>query len=258
MRSVFKAVSLLLTVSMFQSVAHAAPADSLFAAVTANDLPALASSVERGTDVNARNSAGHTALMVAAMQERSEKLIELLVFLGADLRARDNAGMTALMHAAAKGERDNAAQLLQLGIDPDIQDNSGKTVIDYAKAGGLSKEIGNIPSFSSMLLGENHKNPGRSPYSYYIPYKPGTISSREFEQAVVRALVRKGWGIAEASGTRARIFYARAKQGQLYKAEILLEPSRIVIRYRPGFGSRDELSYLEGIRFGLMNELALY
>ena len=78
------------------------------------------------------------------------------------------------------------------------------------------------------------------------------------EQAVVRALVRKGWGIAEANGTRARIFYARVKQGQLYKAEILLEPSRIVIRYRPGFGSRDELSYLEGIRFGLMNELALY
>lgn len=258
MRSVFVATSLFLAVSMFQAAAHAAAADSLFAAVKAKDLPALAATVEHGADVNARNGAGQTALMVAAMQGRSQKLIELLVFLGADLRAQDSAGMTALMHAAAKGEQDNAAQLLQLGIDPDIKDNNGKTVIDYAKAGGLNEQVGNWPSFGSMLLGKNHKDPNSPPYSFYIPYKPGTISAKEFEQAVVRALVRKGWGISEANGTSARVFYARVKQGQLYKAEILLEPNRIVIRYRPGFGFRDDVSYLEGIRFGLMNELALH
>lgn len=258
MRLALRAAPLLLVVlSIIQAGAHAAD-NKLFAAVAEKDLPALAAMVERGADVNARNVAGLTPLMVAAKQGRSEKLIELLVFLGADLRARDLSGMTALMHAAAKGELENAELLLQLGIDPDIRDNGGKTVIDYARAGGLGNETGNKPSFVSMLLGKNHKDPDTPPYSFYILYKPGTISAREFEQAVVRALTRKGWGIAELSGQGARVFYARAKLGRLYKADIVLEPSRIVIRFRTGFGFRDDIAYLEGIRFGLMNELAVY
>lgn len=258
MRSVIRAAAVLLAVLMSQSGAHATPANGLFAAVAELDLPALAEKVERGADVNVRNDAGQTPLMAAAMQSRSEKLINLLVNLGADLRARDRSGMTALMHAAVKGEVDNADLLLQLGIDPDIRDNNGKSAVDYAKAGRLVEDIGAKPSFMSMLLGLNHKNPGSPPYSFYIPYKPGTITARDFEQAVVRALTRKGWGIAEVTGNSARAFYARVKQGRLYKAEVLLEPSRIVIRYRPGFGFRDDISYLEGIRFGLMNELAIH
>jgi hypothetical protein len=258
MRYAFRAAALWLAVSMFQAGAHAASANSLFTAIAAKDLPELANMVERGADVNARNDAGQTPLMAAAMQGRSEKLIELLVFLGADLRARDKNGMTALMHAALKGEQDNAEQLLQLGIDPDLKDNSGKTVVDYARTGGLTESIGNRTSFISMLQGKNHKSPGSLPYSFYILYKPGTISAKEFEQAVVRALTRKGWGIADVTGSSANVFYARVKYGRLYKAEIILEPSRIVIRYRPGFGFRDDAAYLEGIRFGLMNELAVY
>jgi hypothetical protein len=258
MKSLSQAVALLVAVFMVHAGSYAANVDGLFAAVNSKDLPALAIAVERGADVNARNDAGQTPLMVAAMQGRSEKLIGLLVFLGADVRAHDKNGMTALMHAAAKGEQDNAEQLLQLGIDPDLKDNSGKTVIDYAKIGGLTEMIGNKPSFISMLQGKNHKSPDSPPYSFYILYTPGTISAKEFEQAVVRALTRKGWGIAEVTGTNARVFYARPKYGRLYKTEIILEPSRIVIRYRPGFGFRDDVSYLEGIRFGLMNELAVY
>ena len=257
MRSAFQSVAFLLAASLVQCAAYAAAPDNLFTAVKSGDLTAVAAMVDRGVDVNARNDAGQTPLMMAAMGRRGEDLIELLFHQGADIRARDKSGMTALMHAARKGELENAVKLLQLGIDPDIKDNNGQTLADHAKTGGLDEVVGNKPSFIDMLMGKNPGS-GKPAYTFYIPYKPGTIGAREFEQAAVRALTRKGWGITEASGTAARAFYARYKQRQLYKVEIILEPARIALRYRPGFGSLDERAYLESIRFGLMHELALY
>ena len=257
MRSAFQSAALFLAMSFFQIGVHAAATDNLFTAVKSKDLTALSAMVERGADVNARTDAGQTPLMLAATQRGSEKLIELLVHQGADIRARDKNGMTALMHAAVKGELQNAEQLLQLGIDPDIKDDSGKTVTDYAKAGGLDQEIGNKPSFVTMLMAKNPTS-GSPAYTFYISYKQGTISAKEFEQAAVRALTRKNWSITELNGTTARAFYARVKQRQLYKVEVIQEPTRIAIRFRPGFGTLDERAYLEHIRFGLMHELALY
>lgn len=257
MRSAFQPAALFLVMSIFQIGVHAAVTENLFTAVKSMDQTTLAAMVERGADVNARNAAGQTPLMMAAIGSRGERMIELLVHLGADVRARDNNGMTALMHAARRGELENAVKLLQLGIDPDIKDNNGQALTDHAKIGGLDKDVGNTPSFVSMLMGKNRAS-DKPAYTFYIPYKSGTISAQAFEQAAVRALTRKGWSITELSGTTARAFYARVKQRQLYKVEIILEPARIAIRYRPGFGSLDERAYLEGIRFGLMHELALY
>lgn len=257
MRSAFQAVVIILAASLFQVGAHAAATDNLFTAVKSKDITALVAMVERGADVNAKDDVGQTPLMMAATQRGSEKLIEQLVFQGADIRARDKNGMTALMHAAGKGEVQNAEQLLQLGVDPDIKDNSGKTLADYAKAGGLDGQNDNRPSFVSMLVGKSSVNETPA-YTFYITYKPGTIGAKEFEQAAVRALTRKNWSITELNGTTAQAFYARVKQRQLYKVEVIQEPTRIAIRFRPGFGTLNERAYLEHIRLGMMHELALY
>lgn len=259
MSSVLRTVALFLALSLSLAAVDAAAEDSLFAAVRSKDLKALAAMVERGVDVNTRNEAGQTPMMVAATQSGSEKLIDQLVLQGADIRARDTGGMTALMHAARKGELQNAEQLLQLGIDPDIKDNSGKTAADYAKAGGLDAVIGNRPSFVSMLKGENNSRDSAPAYTFYITLKPGTISSaKEFQQAATRALTGKGWAVTELSANAARAFYSRIKQRQLYKVEIILEPTRLAIRFRPGFGFYDDRGYLESIRAHMMRELYLY
>jgi ankyrin repeat protein len=89
MRSAFQSVTFLLAASLFQCAAYAAAPDNLFAAVKSGDLTAVAAMADRGADVNARNDAGQTPLMMAAMGRRGEDLIELLFHQGADIRARD-------------------------------------------------------------------------------------------------------------------------------------------------------------------------
>lgn len=246
-------------VAMFlcpQLFVHATSLGNPFAAVKSNNVMALTSMIDQGVDVNTRNESGQTLLMVAAMQHAREKLIEALIYQGADIRARDKNGMNALMHAAAMGELENAEQLLQIGIDPDIKDNTGKTVTDHAKAGRLNDSVGNKPSFVSMLLGMNgEKGP---PHSFYLPYKPGTISDAEFRRTVVHLLMRKGWHITEVDGNVVRVFYTRLKQGRLYKAEVILEPTRMVVRFLPGFGFYADRGYLEGMWLGLKHEFGLY
>jgi hypothetical protein len=124
--------------------------------------------------------------------------------------------------------------------------------------GGLNERYDGTPPIGpigTMLIGKNN---GTRHNTFYIPYKPGTISAKDFEQAAVRALRHKGWNITEVSGTTTRAFYPRIQQRQLYKVEVILEPTRIAIRYRQGFSPDGDSAYLQHIRTGMMHELLLY
>lgn len=71
--------------------------------VAANDARDVAQALmQKGADVNARNSGGVTALMVAAANGRAE-MAELLVRAGANVKAQSERGDTALSIARAKG-----------------------------------------------------------------------------------------------------------------------------------------------------------
>jgi quinoprotein dehydrogenase-associated probable ABC transporter substrate-binding protein len=71
--------------------------------VAANDARDVAQALmQKGADVNARNSGGVTALMIAAANGRAE-MAELLVRAGANVKAQSERGDTALSIARAKG-----------------------------------------------------------------------------------------------------------------------------------------------------------
>ena len=59
--------------------------------------------MHKGADVNARNSGGVTALMIAAANGRAD-MVELLVRAGANVKAQTERGDTALSIARAKGD----------------------------------------------------------------------------------------------------------------------------------------------------------
>ncbi|CAI4215620.1 unnamed protein product [Parascedosporium putredinis] len=101
-----------------------------------------------GVDVNARNACGWTPLSVYCSQpgapgandpsrvkRKEEEALRLMVELGADLSVRDNSGR-GLLHLAARGGPFRFKKLMDLGLDPSLEDDAQQTPIDRAAACG--------------------------------------------------------------------------------------------------------------------------
>ncbi|KAL7911691.1 putative ankyrin repeat protein [Trichoderma velutinum] len=109
--------------------------------------------VGRGLDVNARNSRGDTPLfsfyalpksdnwLYYTNEERpSPELVKsVLETLGGDFFARDNRGR-GLLHAAAGGDVARFQELMDMGLDPLMEDSAQQTAIDIVAACG-NKDI---------------------------------------------------------------------------------------------------------------------
>ncbi|KAL7942611.1 putative ankyrin repeat protein [Trichoderma barbatum] len=106
--------------------------------------------VGRGIDINARNNRGETALFSFyschkdgsswlyyddADKPSPELAKPILETLGGDFFARDNKGR-GLLHAAAAGEVERFQELMDMGLDPMMEDNAQQTAIDAAAACG--------------------------------------------------------------------------------------------------------------------------
>ncbi|RFU78472.1 hypothetical protein TARUN_3719 [Trichoderma arundinaceum] len=106
--------------------------------------------IERGIDINARNSLGETALFPfyslpktvptpwVLIEEKNltpDQAKPMLEKLGGDFFVRDNKGR-GLLHAAAGGDVERFQELMDMGLDPMMEDNSQQTAIDAAAACG--------------------------------------------------------------------------------------------------------------------------
>lgn len=99
-------------------------------------------------DVDAVDSDGRTALLFVAGLG-SEPCVRLLAEAGANLDHSDNAGGLSALHMAAGYVKPGVAKLLlDLGADPEIEDDRGRTPMD------LAKEILNVtPKGNPMQFG---------------------------------------------------------------------------------------------------------
>ena len=127
--------------------------------------------INKGSDVNARNERGRTALMMAenpgvarlllkyganpnAVDKNGRtalmkafgdlRTIEVLLGNGADPNARDKVGRTALMIAATSCNAPLAKLLINSGANVNAKDKDGKTVLDYVgtgRKGGYCREL---------------------------------------------------------------------------------------------------------------------
>ena len=87
--------------------------------------------IEKGADVNKKNSLGKTPLHMAVINS-DEKCIELLLNSGADIESKDNKGITPLMNAISHGVKNNITiLLLEKGANPNSTDTNGKTALFY-------------------------------------------------------------------------------------------------------------------------------
>lgn len=93
----------------------------------------------RGADLNARDSAGRTAL-IHSVEARDADAVEYLVRAGASVNMRDNSGASALIHSVVNWYYDIARILIAAGADISLKDDSGRTAMDYA----MDKNYGTI------------------------------------------------------------------------------------------------------------------
>ena len=95
--------------------------------------------IDHGADLEARDNAGNTPLMCAAVYG-NQAAAELLIDRGAKLDERNGMGYTALIWAGYWGKKDIATMLIRRGAKTDVEDFGGHTAADWADK---NKNFGN-------------------------------------------------------------------------------------------------------------------
>ncbi len=127
------------------------PDESLFAAAKLGDIDVIKAHLDRGTDINARDEGGGSALGLAAVAGQIDAM-RYLIEHGADVNAISNDGGVPLHGAAFFSEYDAVELLLTSGANPNIINNDGYTPTDIAAA-PWNDVIQDIAEFWSGWLG---------------------------------------------------------------------------------------------------------
>ncbi|XP_043713158.1 signal recognition particle 43 kDa protein, chloroplastic [Telopea speciosissima] len=104
-----------------------------------------------GRDIDAVDSDGRTALLFVAGLG-SEGCVRLLAQAGANLNHRENSGGLTALHMAAGYVKPGVAQaLLELGADPEVEDERGRTPLDLAREVLKATPKGNPIQFARRI-----------------------------------------------------------------------------------------------------------
>ncbi|KAF8377746.1 hypothetical protein HHK36_031131 [Tetracentron sinense] len=120
-----------------------------------------------GRDVDAVDEDGRTALLFVSGLG-SEACVRVLACAGANLDHRDNSGGLTALHMAAGYVKPGVARLLlDLGADPEVEDDRGRTALDLARDILKATPKGNPVQFARRLGLENvNKVLGEAIYEY--------------------------------------------------------------------------------------------
>ena len=72
-------------------------ADALIKAIEKEDITAVKEIIAAGTDINAKNKDGETALMFAARYNENPEIAQILIDAGADVNAENRYGETGFL-----------------------------------------------------------------------------------------------------------------------------------------------------------------
>jgi ankyrin repeat protein len=109
------------------ATAKEGPGTSVFEAAASGNMPLVSQALKSGFDVESRNAAGHSLLMIAcAFGQRA--VAKRVMKHGADMDAVDGNGRTAAHIAIQSGRQEICEYLVACGASKDLPDASGVTV----------------------------------------------------------------------------------------------------------------------------------
>jgi len=135
MKKIFLCFVLILQVlTVLFSITFAGELESLLMMYASiGDLVSVRNLVEKGANINARDTLGITALIsTVRMGDRNKEVALFLIDKGADISVYDKYGLTPLMHAAEAGSVDIVRALIEKGADLNAQDENGSTALMHA------------------------------------------------------------------------------------------------------------------------------
>ncbi|MFN0219961.1 MAG: quinoprotein dehydrogenase-associated putative ABC transporter substrate-binding protein [Hyphomicrobium sp.] len=181
-------------------------------AALASDIDRVRFLVEKGANVNQRDSQGYAVLQSAA-RYRDDKLVAELLALKADVNLADSDGMTALHHAVMRNHPETIKALAAGSANLDVPSRDGftplamaiiedqyKSALALIEAGAQTETaVGQDKLTPLMLTSGKETNrltlgAGVSRVEKYDPKDPGAID-------VARALIAKGADVNAISGS---------------------------------------------------------
>ena len=144
---------------------------SLLQAIKAGNIEAVKQHLEAGTDVNASDNLGRTALHKASGWQGQREIVELLISNGADVNAKRSDGAIPLHYAVYYNRMENAEILLSNGADLNAKDGDQNGATPLHEAAWRSrKEI--VDLLISKGADVNDKdNEGQTPLDLAVQHK---------------------------------------------------------------------------------------
>lgn len=114
--------------SMGGAVAFIPPADPFIRAAQEDDLDALTALIA-GQDVNRRDEQSETTALEHAVRNANREMVQLLILAGAEVNAKDEAGRTVLMMLDSDATADLIGDLLNAGAKVNLKDREDNTAL---------------------------------------------------------------------------------------------------------------------------------
>lgn len=135
----------------------------LHVASRAGQIGAIRLLVNRGANINAKDSERMTPLMAAITEKQNSEVIDLLIALGANINAQDKAGMTALDCAAFSCYNQLVELLIRRGAKPNVGEGRRRSSpIEHCVSG---ENLLGLKLLIAAGADANATDAGRSPLS---------------------------------------------------------------------------------------------
>jgi ankyrin repeat protein len=147
MKKIFFCLVLILQLStaLFSIVLAGELESSLIMYASFGDLTSVSNLVEKGANINARDTLGMTVLTnTVRMGDHNKEVALFLIDKGADVNVYDKNGWTPLMHAARAGSLDIVRALIEKGANLNVQDEYGNTALMHASGASPHADVARI------------------------------------------------------------------------------------------------------------------